>query len=218
MRQSHRWRAGAGLAMLVAMSAGACATGSILGDDAGVDAAPAQDAAKDSVVLPLDGSSDGPGNADAEDAPIDVFDAGCAPADAGLGGIGIPSGSSSSATTTYSTNTADLAIDGNLGSYWNAGDVTGSLTLTLPSAQSITGVRIEAVASPASSETYTITGYQGGTPFVIATSNQSVPQGATALPTIPVTPGAYESIRIDVTSSPSWVAIAEVSLVTAYCP
>src|SRR5512143_3638290 len=79
----------------------ACATGTILQEDSGAppDAGP-WDSGKDVVVLPLDG----PSEVDAFDAAVDHFDAGCA-IDASLGGIGVPAGSTATATTSYSTNT-----------------------------------------------------------------------------------------------------------------
>ncbi len=183
----------------------ACATGKILDSDGGPTDAGGQDASIEVSILPLDG------------AVLDVFDAGCAK-DASLGGVGVPAGSTASATTSYSTSTPNLAIDGDTTTYWNAGATTGSLTVTFPSATTFDGVHLECAALPASSETFTITGYQSGTPAQIGTSTQTVAQGVSALAPISVTAGAYDAIKIDVTSSQSWVAIAEVSLLTTYCP
>lgn len=185
-----------------------CANGQVVDDDSG---APPEDVHVNEVVtLPEAGG-------DAKDASIDVFDAGCTP-DAALGGIGLPAGTTATATTSYDVNTPDLAVDGNLGTYWNAGDLTGSLTITFSSAQTFDAVRIRATALPTSDETYTLTGYQDAVQVQIGQSTQSVAQGSSVLAPIAVTAATYDAIRIDVTSTQSWVAITEVGLVTPSCP
>jgi hypothetical protein len=176
--------------------------------DAGTPKPDAEQAAE-VVTLPLDS-----GMGDASDA---AFDAGCA-ADAALGGVGLPTGTTASATTTYDPDTPDLVVDGDPNTYWNAGAVTGSLTITFPSPQTFTGVRLAVTALPACDETYAITGFQDAVPISIGQSTESVAEGTTILPTIGVTIGTYDAIRIDVTSTASWVAIGEVGLVTAECP
>jgi len=183
-----------------------CANGAVvIGDDGGqLDSGGSQDV----TTLPVDSG---------KDAAIDVFDAGCVP-DGALGGIGIPAGSTASATTSYSTNTPDQAIDGDLGTYWNAGGTTGSLTITFPSPQTFDAVRLGVTALPTSDETYTISGMHDATQSQIGQSTQSAPQGGSVLSPIPVTSGTYDGLVIDVTSTQSWVAITDVSLVTSYCP
>src|SRR2546427_8914214 len=64
----------------------------------------------------------------AMDSGVDAFDAGCSTADAGLGGIGIPMGTTASASASWQTSTPDKSIDGDMGTGWNAGGYSGSLT------------------------------------------------------------------------------------------
>jgi len=186
----------------------ACANGATTQADSG---APEDAATGDVLSLPLDASSD------ATDASIDAYDAGCDP-DGALGGVGLPEGTTASATTSYETNTPDLAIDGDPSTYWNAGATTGSLTLTFPSPQTFSGVKLDVTALPACAETYAITGFQNDVPIAIGQSTQNVPQGSTVLQTIGVTIGTYDAIEIDVSSTQSWVAIGDVALVTEACP
>jgi hypothetical protein len=181
----------------------ACANATTIGQD---DASSLVDTGVNEVLtLPLD-------------AAVEAFvDAGCAH-DGALGGVGMPTGSIASATTTYAPDTPGLAVDGDLTTYWNAGDVTGSLTIAFPSPQTFDAIRMGVTALPTSDETYAITGFQNGVPIQIGQSTQSAPEGGGILAPIGVTIGTYDSIRIDVTSTASWVAITDVALVTPSCP
>jgi hypothetical protein len=184
-----------------------------------VDASPIVDATLDRASPPdatvdhATNDANGPDTADVADA----FDAGCSQLDAGMGGIGIPANSTATGGS-YQSSTPDKAIDGDLGTYWNAGGYMGGITITFPSAQTFSGIRIASVASPGSGETYTITGYQNNTSQTIGTASVQVPAGVSIVAPISVTPGAYDQIRIDVSAGSSWAAIAEVSLLTQYCP
>jgi len=169
-------------------------------DDAGDDAGEAS-------------TSDDGGSADAaaEGAPP----APCV--DGGLGGIGIPAGTIAAASGSYQSTPANT-IDGSEGTCWNSGGYTGTLTLTLPGPQSIDGVRLSANAYPACSEPYTITGYLGGSPTVLANSvGRSVPSATTVLPDIVFAQGTYDRIDISVGQSSSWIVICEVALLTPGC-
>jgi hypothetical protein len=166
-----------------------------------------------------DATGDGAVGDDASDVATEApVDAGCSTSDAGLGGIGIPSGSVASASSSYSTNTPNLAIDGDLSTYWNAGGYSGSITVTFPSAQTIDGLRIAATASPATNETYSVYGIQGASSTLIGSATLSVPQGINILPAIMLTAGTYDGIEVQVNGMSSWVAIAEMSLLTSGCP
>jgi hypothetical protein len=185
----------------------ACANAQVIdGNDASntKDVTPPQDV----VTIPSDGGTD---------VVIDVFDAGCAQ-DAALGGIGIPAGSTASSTTSYSGNTADMAIDGNTGTYWNAGGFTGSITVMFASPQTIDGIQLWVSALPASSETYTVFGIKDVVAAQVAQSTQTAPQGGAALQTIAIPNAAYDGFRIDVDGGQSWVAINEIAVTTTYCP
>ena len=194
----------------LALCVAACAGGKIVGDDAG-DTPDTNNGPPDVTVIPEAALPD------VKDVAIDTFDAGCT--DAGLGGIGMPAGSTATATTSYGANTPDLAIDGDFNTYWNAGDFNGSLTITFPSSQTFDAILLRVNALPTTDETYTIWGQQDQNPFVqIGQSTESAQQGGGNLTPISVTPGAYDAIRIDVAGGSSWVAIMEVALATAYCP
>lgn len=203
-----------------------CATGGSGDDASGDDASAVGDddaATTDSTTPSGDGAhpEDGAladGDAAPVDAPPDVPPIPCSTADSGLGGIGIPAGTVASASGSYMTQVASLAIDGNPATYWNGGNTLESLTLTFPAAETFSGVAIIASASPASSETYTITGHQAGVLMNLGMATLSVPTTETVLPSIGVTPGSYTDITLHVSSTDSWVAIAEVTLTTAHCP
>jgi hypothetical protein len=193
-----------------------CAAGRVEpASDADIEPA---DTGTDRGGVMLDGGTGDANDASVMDSGVDAFDAGCSTADAGLGGIGIPMGTTASATSTYSTDTPDHAIDGDLGTGWNAGGFSGSLTITFPSAQSMNGVRLAAAASPGSSETYNVYGIQSSTPTLIGAATLNVPQGVSVLAPISVQVGSYDAIRIDVTAQSSWAAIIEVSVLTPNCP
>lgn len=197
-----------GIVVIALCAAGCANSGILVGDD---DAAPAQDGGGDVFQLPLDAGSD------ASDAAIDVFDAGCAK-DAALGGIGVPAGSTASATTTYASQTPDLAVDGDEGTYWNSGGFAGSITVKFPAPVTFDGVKLFVSALPTTSETYTVYGIQDANVNPLAQSTQTAQQSGGALQTIAIPNDAYDGIRIDVDGNQSWVAINEIALVTAYCP
>jgi len=132
-------------------------------------------------------------------------------------GCGIPTGTTASASGSY-MSTPDLAIDGDPGTYWNSGGYTGWLLLTFPKAQTIDSVTIKAVASPDTSETYTIYGTKSGAESVIATATLAVSGGSTVLGPIAVTKDSYDAIKIDVGGSLSWIAIADVTMHKIGCP
>jgi hypothetical protein len=184
---------------------GACANAPATGDDA---AAPIDSGPPDVTKLPIDAASDV--------IVADVFDAGCAQ-DAALGGIRMPAGSNASATTSYQS-TAAMAIDGDEGTYWNAGDFTGSITVMFASPQTFDGVKLFVSALPATSETYTVFGIQDEQTSQLAQSTQTANEGGGALATIAVPNAAYDGIRVDVQGNASWVAINEIALATTYCP
>lgn len=191
---------------VVFLLVGACANAPTTGDDASApfDSGPLPDVTK----LPVDGSGD---------TTVDnyVFDAGCTP-DAALGGIGIPAGSSATASGSYNSTPTD-AIDGTLGTVWNSGGFTGTITIMFTSPQTIDGVKIYANALPTTTETYTIYGIQDQQTTQIAQSTQNVDQGS-QLATISIPSAAYDGIRLDVQGNASWVAINEIAFSTTYCP
>lgn len=196
-------------------SAAGCANGLVDADAGGDDSGASGN--KDVVTLDAPVVAD-TGPADSGVPDVQPPDAGCPPSDAGLGGIGVPIGTTATATGSYQTNTPNLAVDGDPSTYWNAGGFTGSLTIAFPSAIGLNGVRLIATANPAATETYTVYGIVGGTPNVIGSGTRSVPAGFALLAPIALAQGTYDGLRIDVSSQGSWAAIAEVSVLTAQCP
>jgi len=192
---------GPGLPLLIAA---ACANAPTTGDDASTpfDSGPLPDVTK----LPVDSGAD---------ADAYVFDAGCTP-DAALGGIGVPAGSNATASGSYNSTPTD-AVDGTLGTVWNAGGFTGTITIMFASPVTLDGVKIYANALPTTTETYTIFGIQDQQTTQLAQSTQNVDQGS-QLATIAVPSAAYDGIRLDVQGNASWVAINEIGFATTYCP
>ena len=135
-----------------------------------------------------------------------------------LGGIGVPDGTVTSASGSYPPGTPDAAVDGDLTNAWNSGQYWGWLRLDFPAPTTITGVHIAAFATPTTDETYTIAADSLSTP--IGTATRRVPAGVvpSLLAPIPVTPGTYSSITITINGELSWVAIADLSLLTQGCP
>lgn len=199
----------------------ACVVGCANGRLEVPDAADPEDAAADRAAHDatfLDAPSDTQPGADAGAPDTQPPDAGCPQGDAGLGGIGVPNGTTATATASYQANTPDLFVDGNPGTYWNAGGYTGSITVAFPKAVTLDGVRFLTVASPQATETYTVYGITGGNPTNIGTATVSVPAGLGLAAPIAVTLGTYDAIRVDVSSQGSWAALAELSLLTPQCP
>lgn len=171
----------------------------------------------------MDAASHGDATVDAADV-VDAFDAADAPETGwpcktwSLGGIGMPPGTVATASTSYTTYTPNLAIDGDLTTNWNASDYTAWLQLVFPSAMAITGIHFAAQASPATNTDYTITALGSSTVIGSATYDVTPTQTTVVEPPISVTPGTYNGIVITVNGEASWVVLAEVSLTTAECP
>jgi hypothetical protein len=200
--------------------------------EGGADAGTQPDSAPDS---PSDGpsdvsKSDDSSSADSGSPDTTAHDSGSPDSSSAdcrswaLGGIGVPTGTVATASTTYSTDVPALAIDGNLATLWNATNYSGWLSLEFPTPLSITGIRMAASSSPATEETYSVTTLSGSTVIGGATEmvngNTSIDGGPpyTIEPAIPITPGTYDGIIINVSESSSWIVINEVSLLTAACP
>jgi hypothetical protein len=185
---------------------GACATSPTSGDDAST---PIDSGQPDITKLPVDSGKD------VTTAP-DVFDAGCA-TDAALGGVGVPAGSTASASGSYNSTPAD-AIDGNLGTVWNSGGFTGTITVSFPTPQTLDGVKLYMNALPTTDETLTVYGIQDVQTTQLVQSTQNVSSNGTTLTTISIPNAAYDGIRIDFQGNASWVAVNEIAFATTYCP
>lgn len=156
-----------------------------------------------------------------------------------LGGIGVPAGTVATASSTCtapsscsaSSDSPSYAIDRNLSTNWNSGGNTASLSLQFPTPQAITGIRIAAGAYPGTNEAYAVMTLadadSGATTIGSATEMVNTGTATTEVldagtitiePAIPVTPGTYAGITINVNGMASWVVIDDVSLLTAECP
>ncbi|MBI2390903.1 MAG: hypothetical protein HYV09_15030 [Deltaproteobacteria bacterium] len=130
--------------------------------------------------------------------------------DAGEKGLcGTPAGTTITASGSYSS-TPEMAIDGNLDTYWNSGGYTGSVRLKFAGAIRFDRVRLAATALPACDETYTLVGWVGGAPTTIATATRSVPSVGAWLPTIEVTAGTWDELSVEVAKAASWITLGEI--------
>ncbi len=161
-------------------------------------------------------------SAHASDGGFDSGDAdaeGGSPGEAcpGLPGVRPPPGTIASADSYVDSSRAPvLAIDCNFETAWAAAEATGSLTLSFPSPVHISGVAVAGASSPEGASTFAVYGAdaEGAAMLSIGTAVRPTTGGVVTLETIPVVPGAYTSLRIDVTPpAPSWAAIADVSVI-----
>jgi hypothetical protein len=135
-----------------------------------------------------------------------------------LGGTGIPAGTVPSASASYAPSLPIHAIDGDLSTGWNSGSSSGWLRLEFPAPTYLTGVRILAMATPSTNETYTINADLLTSPIGSATRLVYSGTAGTILDPIVVTPGTYSSLTITINGGSSWVEIGEISLITPTCP
>lgn len=124
----------------------------------------------------------------------------------------LPTGSVATAAKVHPTSLAKNAIDGNVATWWNAGDSTGSITITFPKPIVFDRVQVMADANPSQDEKYTIeeVSYTRSVPLVTASLEAfSVPRRERSSITISIsTLGAPSSL----------VSIAEVLVFDSSCP
>ncbi len=130
----------------------------------------------------------------------------------------VPGGTTATASSRTSAGDPNSAIDCVIAnvpsqSAWNAGQHTGSLTLTLPSAMTLMGVTIDSNSTPAGQQSYAI--YLDGslTPIEPA-STVFIPDTQCGSNQIlfpaPIT---AKTVRVVTTNTNSWVSVCEVRLV-----
>ena len=141
---------------------------------------------------------------DATPPPVDTT-----PPDTTPPTCGTPSGSTATASGAYMSAPGD-AIDGNTGTIWNSGDYSGSIDIHFPRAIYFDRVRVAGNSLPDCSEPYTFSGFTAGAGGTIGSATLSVTGSVDWAPTVPVTPGTYDELRVDVGTSASWIAIAEI--------
>ena len=119
------------------------------------------------------------------------------------------------ASSSYGSNTPNLAFDGNPATSWSAGAWSGTITAQFPSPIRFAGVLLSVGASPTTAETYTIYGSNDGSTFTqLAQSTQTVVQGSiNTLAPITFTATTAQYLRISVNGGSSWVGINEVQLI-----
>src|ERR1017187_593038 len=180
--------------------------------EAGIEDAGGQDA---SVANNGEASVEDAGNPDAQ---LELDGAACSNSRNGLGGIGVPAGTTATASASWNSTPAN-AIDGTLVPGWNAGNYTGWIALTFPAPVTLNGIALGAVSLPTTTETYTITGFQGGTSVPLGSWSDTVDTGFVVdLPPMLFAAGTYDGIRIDIQGNASWVSLSEISLLTVDCP
>jgi hypothetical protein len=177
--------------------------------DAHVDTGTVADASKD--LGPDDVNSDGifPHDDTNPDDTAPPPDTTPPPTDTTPPTCATPSGSTATASGAYMSAPGD-AIDGNLGTVWNSGDYSGSIDIHFPHAIYFDRVRVANNSLPDCAEPYTFSGYLGGTGGSIGSATLSVTGTVAWAPTVSVTPGSYDELRVDVGTSSSWIAIAEI--------
>ncbi|MGM1023398.1 MAG: fibronectin type III domain-containing protein [Bacillota bacterium] len=133
----------------------------------------------------------------------------------GMLGFSPPEGTTAKASSVYTNYVAINSIDGNIGTYWNAGTFKGNIELNFPSAIEFNFVHITTAAQPVRTVSYTIYGLEGGKWVQISeNTTHSLKATYTTAPPIKVKQGAYNGIRIDADGGSSWLAFNEITLGT----
>ncbi|MBE0343251.1 hypothetical protein E4V51_22795, partial [Paenibacillus sp. 28ISP30-2] len=133
----------------------------------------------------------------------------------GMLGFSPPEGTTAKASSVYTNYVAGNSIDGDIGTYWNAGTFKGNIELNFSSAIEFNFVHITTAAQPVRAVSYTIYGLEGGKWVQISESTtHSLKATYTTPPPIKVKQGAYNGIRIDADGGSSWLAFNEITLGT----
>ena len=123
------------------------------------------------------------------------------------------------ASSSYPGDPPAAAFDGSLNTEWNSGGFTGTITAKFSVPLTFDRVLLFAVASPTTSETYTIYGSNDGVSFnQLAQSTQAVPSTVGPLAPIVFSTTTAQYLRISVNGNASWVAIYEVELMLGSTP
>ncbi|WP_233182985.1 fibronectin type III domain-containing protein [Paenibacillus sonchi] len=141
----------------------------------------------------------------------------------GMQGVAVPEGSTVSATGKINAGrTTNLAIDGDINTYWNSAGFSDTLVILFPKEIDLSFIQLASVATPSNaSVSYTISGYQSGTWIKISDTItkkiNNVNKDYAVLEPINVKMGNYSGIKIEASSNKStWIAIAEVTLGTEF--
>ena len=132
----------------------------------------------------------------------------------GMSGCEIPSGSTATASSSYDSQTPNLAIDGNLTTSWSAGAISGTLAVTFPHGVPMAGLYLDTEAGPASSETYTVSVLDNAQWVALRTSTVSIGTNPQQV-LIPLPAGTYDGVRVQVSDPSSWILIYEITTAPA---
>lgn len=132
----------------------------------------------------------------------------------GMSGCQIPGGATATANSSYDSQTPNLAIDGNLTTSWSAGATSGTLTVTFPHGVPMAGLYVDTQASPASSQTYTVS---------VLDNAQWVSEGTTTVSVgtspgvvfLPLPAGTFDGVSLQVSDPSSWILIYEITTAPA---
>ena len=131
-------------------------------------------------------------------------------------GNSFPSGTIATASSVYSSYIPENVIDKDLNTRWNASTYQATLQLDFPRELNISALQLAAVATPTTDEKYTVFGFKNGLwtqisePTVRNVLAQNTP---VVLEPIPVKPGNYDAIKINIDGRNSWVAINEITYI-----
>lgn len=136
-------------------------------------------------------------------------------------GSPVPTGTTAfSPGGSYKTTAEKNTIDQDLITNWNSGSVKGQLELKFPQPTYLNFVQLAVLASPQANNTYTISGLKDGkwtqisSPATISLLDKKI----TIMDPISVTEGLYDGIRIDASSSISYISIYEITIGTQEKP
>ncbi|MCV9947743.1 fibronectin type III domain-containing protein [Paenibacillus sp. BT-177] len=133
----------------------------------------------------------------------------------GMLGFSPPEGTTVKGSSIYSNYVEENSIDGDIGTFWNAGTYKGNIELNFPSAIEFNFVHITTAALPVRTVSYTIYGLEGGKWVQISeNTTHSLKATYTTAPPIKVKQGAYNGIRIEADGGSSWLAFNEITLGT----
>jgi len=133
-------------------------------------------------------------------------------------GIGVPPGTVVTASTANDTDPATNVIDGDIVDEWNAGTVSGWITLTFPAPTMIAAVRIHADALPVTNEMFTLSTSTSTVPLASFSAEVMTVPG-TFLPEVRIPPALYSDLTIMVNAGASWVGVNEIWVLPAStCP
>ncbi|WP_305756210.1 cohesin domain-containing protein [Paenibacillus zeirhizosphaerae] len=130
----------------------------------------------------------------------------------GMQGASPPDGTKATGARTYGNYEADKVFDKDLTTRWLSAGYKDTIELDFPKAITLNSVQIAGYADPNSSASYTIYGLQNETWSVIGEKKFPLVSKLTILDPIEVTKGSYDSLKIEVNTPSSWVAISEITL------